>query len=308
MNLERVIYEDKNYNRIVVLSKLSDFTNQYLCVKLSFTRQKINTGNDVSALNFKTITSFKETRPFMIITEGEITDGIKQAGGAYTDYDVKLKMGDYIQFNGRKFYMLGVVVNTYAQWNLPTPFLFSPKDMAKDAKMLFSGRFTDEEIVDKINDNFQAGKYDSDMAIPLIDSNDYKEDLAVFEKAPTVAETDILIRRRVEKDSVDLKAVNNVFIDAVFKNSIEELDKIKEIDYDLFTKLQGLLANVNKAVNSKISGEKKPKKSMPKEAEVPAEIPAEVVVKKEEDDLSFLDDIDKIIDVSFLEDIDSIIN
>lgn len=304
MNLERVIYEDENYNRIVVLSKLSDFTNEYLCVKLSFQRQKINTGNDVSALTFKTITSFKESRPFSILKEEEITKGIKKSGGVFKDYDVKLKMGDYIQFNGRKFYMLGVIVNTYAQWNLPTPLLFSPRDMAKDAKMLFGGRFTDEEIVNKINDNFQAGKYDSDMAIPLIDSNDYKEDLSVLEEAPSDSEISILIRRSGEKQSVNLQPVNNVFIDAVFKNSIEELDKIKEIDSDLFTKLQGLLNNVNKAVNSKISGEKKPKKSMPKQEEVPTQ----VVTEKQEDDLSFLDDVDKIIDVSFLEDIDSIIN
>jgi hypothetical protein len=213
---------------------------------------------------------------------------------------VALKVGDKVQFNGAKFYVIAIIINSYAQWNLPTPLLFNPKDMAKDLKMLYGSRFTDDEILIKINDNLEAGKYDSDFALPIIDSNLYFEEMSILNKTLSQAQIEELISKYKAKINQTYEVSKNVFIDTVFKNNVDEFDKIKEIDFDLFTKLQAVITNVNRVVNDRIEGKKVQRKKTEKAVEVEA--------KKEADDLSFLDDIDNVLDISFLDDIDSIIN
>jgi hypothetical protein len=172
--------------------------------------------------------------------------------------------------------------------------------MAKDLKMLYGSRFTDDEILIKINDNLEAGKYDSDFALPIIDSNLYFEEMSILNKTLSQAQIEELISKYKAKINQTYEVSKNVFIDTVFKNNVDEFDKIKEIDFDLFTKLQAVITNVNRVVNDRIEGKKVQRKKTEKAVEVEA--------KKEVDDLSFLDDIDNVLDISFLDDIDSIIN
>lgn len=295
MNLERITIKTRNddlynpINRIMVLSKLSDFTKEYLCVNLDFSSQKINNGNSINALSFKNVVAFRALRPFIVVDEKAIVELIKLYG-IVQDYDPKLNSGDYVQLNGLKFTNLGSVVNTYAQWNLPTPVLFRTSTINSDTKALFNSKLTNFDIISKINDNFQAGKYDADMTIPLIDSNDFKNDISVLETRPAIDEVNLMIASYEDEKNTNLTAFKDVFIDTIFRNRKSEIDKIKTNNPELYKSMQKLLLDVNVIINNKITGEVKPKSN---NNDNPV-------------DLSFLDDVDNAFDTSFLENIDDV--
>jgi hypothetical protein len=294
MNLQRVTERGGEY---MVLAKLSEFSNQYLCVELSFSTQKINTGENIYALTYKNIEQFKSNRPFFLIDETNLVNNIKN-NGTLDPFAVKLLNGDLVNYNGNKYIVLGIVVNTYAQWNLPTPLLLHPNNIVNDYKALFNSRMSDIEINNKINDNFQAGKYDSDMIIPLVDGNDFKETIEVLEARPSDDLVKIQISKFTDEKNAKFSQVKDIFIDTVMRNRSTEIDKLRSIKPELYNSMKEMLTSVNDAINSKISGTSTTTAKKKKEA---------VAEQVAEDDLSFLDDIDSVLDTSFLDDLDNII-
>ena len=294
MNLQRVTERGGQY---MVLAKLSEFSNQYLCVELSFSTQKINTGENIYALTYRNIEQFKSNRPFFLIDETNLVNNIKN-NGTLDPFAVKLLNGDLVNYNGNKYIVLGIVVNTYAQWNLPTPLLLHPNNIVNDYKALFNSRMSDIEINNKINDNFQAGKYDSDMIIPLVDGNDFKETIEVLEARPSDDLVKIQIGKFTDEKNAKFSQVKDIFIDTVMRNRSTEIDKLRSSNPELYNSMKEMLTSVNDAINSKISGTSTTTNK--KQKQVVAEQVAE-------DDLSFLDDIDSVLDTSFLDDLDNII-
>lgn len=298
MNLER-IYVKKGY---FVLSKISELSNQYVCIDVSLDSQKTNTGDSIKAMVVKNVEQLKGTRPFKIKTEEEIFDDLIISGWRDNDDGFKIGLGFLVKFNLSKYVVIGIVVNNYAQWNIPTPFLFNTFDVIGDYKALFNSRFSDEEINSKINDNFQSGKYDGQMTIPLVDVNKKSDEISVVEKNPSDTEVNNLIGRfKAEKNSV-LTAQKDVFIDTVMGSRSKEIDTLRAESPELYKSVQEMLLSVNKSINNKISGVKEVKT-------IPVEV-AEAVVEvaeAEADDLSFLDDIDGVLDLSFLDDIDNLV-
>jgi len=290
MNFDRIAvkYAPK-YPTYFVLSKLSDFSKTYLCMDaIPMSMQKTNTGSDIMAFDIKNIEGFKGTRPFFVLPESKIVENIKE-WGIIEDYETELQWMDLVRYNGLKYLVLGNVINTYAQWNMPTPLLFNPNDMVSDYRSLYGSKLSDFEINQMVNDNFQKGKYDDDMIIPLIDSNDYKEEIEVLEKRPTTPEVEFLVDRYLDEKNTKLKAKTNIFIDTILRNRGLEIDKLKENNKVLYDSMQMMLLSVNNAINEKINSTKT------QSEEVPVE------------DLSFLDDIDSVLDTSFLDDLDNII-
>jgi hypothetical protein len=290
MNFDRIAvkYAPK-YPTYFVLSKLSDFSKTYLCMDaIPMSMQKTNTGSDIMAFDIKNIEGFKGTRPFFVLPESKIVENIKE-WGIVEDYETELQWMDLVRYNGLKYLVLGNVINTYAQWNMPTPLLFNPNDMVSDYRSLYGSKLSDFEINQMVNDNFQKGKYDDDMIIPLIDSNDYKEEIEVLEKRPTTPEVEFLVDRYLDEKNTKLKAKTNIFIDTILRNRGLEIDKLKENNKVLYDSMQMMLLSVNNAINEKINSTKT------QSEEVPVE------------DLSFLDDIDSVLDTSFLDDLDNII-
>ena len=281
----------------MVLAKLSEFSNQYLCVELSFSTQQINTGQNIYALTYKNIEQFKSNRPFFLIDETNLVNNIKN-NGTLDPFVVKLLNGDLVNYNGNKYVVLGIVVNTYAQWNLPTPLLFNPNNIVNDYKALFNSRMSDIEINNKINDNFQAGKYDSDMIIPLVDANDFKETIEVLEPRPSDDLVKIQISKFTDEKNAKFSQVKDVFLDTVMRNRSAEIDKLRSTNPELYNSMKEMLTSVNNAINDKISGGSKTTTNKAKEL---------VAEQVSEDDLSFLDDIDSVLDTSFLDDLDNII-
>lgn len=294
MNLER-IYVKKGY---LVLNKISELSGQYVCIDVPLDAQKINTGDFIKAMTVKNVEQFKGARPFKIKTEEEIFDDLFVYGWRDNDDDFKIGLGYLVKFNLAKYVVVGILVNSYAQWNIPTPFLFNTFDVVGDYKALFNSRFSDEEINSRINDNFQSGKYDAQMTVPLVDVNKKSDEISVIDKNPSDTDVNNLIKRfKSEKDMV-LTAQKDVFIDTIVGSRGSDIDKLRAESPELYKSVQEMLLSVNNAINAKISGTKT-------ERVIPVEV-AEAVVAEAED-LSFLDDIDGVLDLSFLDDIDNLV-
>ena len=294
MNLQRVIEKEGEY---MVLAKLSEFSNQYLCVELNLSYQRINTLQEVYSLDYKNIEQFKSNRPFFLINESNLAENLKTKG--ILDYfETKLLFGDLVNYNGTKYIVLGIVVNTYAQWNLPTPLLLNPNNIVNDYKALFNSRLSDIEINNKINDNFQAGKYDAGMIIPLIDANDFKETIEVIESRPSNDLVRLQIDNYTDEKNAKFSQVKDVFIDTIMRNRVAEIDKLRSSNPELYNTMKEMITSVNNVINNKISGALKTTAKRKKQA---------VVEQVVEDDLSFLDEVDSVLDTSFLDELDNII-
>jgi hypothetical protein len=293
MNLERIIPQNQNY---IVLKKISEFKKLYLCMDINTTLQKINTGALIEAFNFKNITQFKGLRPFFILSEDRIIDNVLKDGGILGKYDTELQIGSVVDYAGLTYDVLGFVVNTYAQWNMPTPLLLNPNKIADDYKSLFQGKMTDYQINEKINDNFQSGKYDNEIMFPLVDGNDFKNDILVVKKRPTEQEISLYIAKVNKQKNMSLKATKNIFIDTILDTSGNEIQKLREVDEDLYDKTRGFMNMVNDIINNKLETGKKVKQIEQKITE-----PIKV---EEEADLSFLDELDDVFSDDFLQQID----
>lgn len=299
MNVER-IYIRKGY---LVLNKISELSGQYVCIDIPLDTQKINTGDSIKAMVVKNVEQLKGTRPFSIKTESEIMEDVILYGTRQNDDGFKIAMGDLVKFNLNKYTVIGIVVNNYAQWNIPTPFMFSTFDLIGDYKSLFNSRFSDEEINSKINDNFQAGKYDNQMTIPLINVDKNNPEVSVIERTPTDDEVQFLIGKyKYDRDKV-LTAKEDVFIDTIMRSNSLQIDSLRVQSPELYKGMQDMLLSVNNAINAKISGTKTTR-VIPVEV---AEAVVEEAVVEETNDLSFLDDIDGVLDLSFLDDIDNLV-
>ena len=310
MNFDRIAvkYAPK-YPTYFVLSKLSDFSKTYLCMDaIPMSMQKSNAGSDIMAFDIKNIEGFKGNRPFFVLPESTIVENIKQ-WGIIEDYETKLQWMDLVRYNGVKYLVLGNVINTYAQWNMPTPLLFNPNDMVRDYRSLYGSKLSDLEINQLVNDNFQKGKYDNDMIIPLIDSNEYQEDIEVLEKRPTTPEVEFLVDRYLDEKNTKLKAQTNIFIDTILRNRGIEIDKLRDNNKELYDSMQTMLLSVNKAINEKINSTEAKEEETPTAKKAVKKQPKKAVVEvtSEQDDLSFLDDVDSVLDTSFLDDLDNII-
>jgi hypothetical protein len=254
MNLERISIKVVGRESVfMTLAKISDFSKLYTTILFDqdLTMQKINTGDSVLAFNFKNIEQFKGTRPFKTHNQDELLDLYKTYGTSFL-YQTKLHSGDLVRYNGLKYVVLGIIVNTYAQWNMPTPLLFNPTNVNNDYKSLYGSRLTEEQINSKINDNFQAGKYDADMVIPLVDANDFSEYITIIEPRPTKEEVELMFDSINAEKDLTIKSQKDVFIDTMLRLRGNEINKIKEVNEDLFKGVQTLLLSVNKAVNEQI--------------------------------------------------------
>ena len=250
--------------------------------------QKINTGAFIDAFPFKDINQFKGTRPFFILTEDRIIENVLKDGGIFEKYDTLLHVGSIVDYAGLNYVVVGFIVNTYAQWNLPTPILLNPSRIVADYKALFQGKMTDYQINEKINDNFQAGKYDEDILMPLVDGNNFKDDILVVEDRVKGNEVSLYINKVKKDNNLALKATENVFIDTILDTRGDEIQKLREVNEDLYDKTRNFMNSVNSIINNKINN--KPKKQIVKQVE-------------EDVDLSFLDELDDVFNEDFLQEI-----
>jgi predicted transcriptional regulator len=94
---------------------------------------------------------------------------------------------------------------------------------------------------------------------------------------------------------MSLKATKNVFIDTILETNGSEIQKIREVDENLYDKTREFMNMVNDIINNKLETGKKVKKIEQKIVEP--------IKTEEEADLSFLDELDDVFSEDFLEQI-----
>jgi len=84
----------------------------------------------------------------------------------------ELDLGDIVFYNFKKYTVIGRVLNTYAQLNIKTPVLFNMDKMFEDYKNLLYSKYSDDEILNIMNDKLKGGQYKDDFALPFTNSED----------------------------------------------------------------------------------------------------------------------------------------
>jgi hypothetical protein len=255
MNLERIHFKVQN-DSLLILNQISELKKLNLLVRFDaslYSEQTINTGGKIRALNLKSVEQFKGLKPFNVLSETQLLD-LYQIGVLENldKYNFKINVSDLVSYNNRNFIVLGVVVNTYAQWNLPTPLLFNPNAMSNDVKSLYGSRLTEVQIVERINDNFQKGKYDNDIVIPLVDMAKPKDVISVVK--PIISEKDTLdvFSKILKLKNADFEIKKDVFINTIADLKAEEIVSLKSRDEDLYNSFNLFTKSLNDIINKKI--------------------------------------------------------
>jgi hypothetical protein len=255
MNLDRIHFKVQN-DSLLILNQISELKKLNLLVRFDaslYSEQTINTGGKIRALNLKSVEQFKGLKPFNVLSETQLLD-LYQIGVLedLDKYNFKINVSDLVNYNNRNFIVLGVVVNTYAQWNLPTPLLFNPNAMSNDVKSLYGSRLTEVQIVERINDNFQKGKYDNDIVIPLVDMAKPKDLISVVK--PIISEKDTLdiFSKILKLKNADFEIKKDVFINTIADLKAEEIISLKSRDEDLYNSFNLFTKSLNDIINKKI--------------------------------------------------------
>jgi hypothetical protein len=255
MNLDRIHFKVQN-DSLLILNQISELKKLNLLVRFDaslYSEQTINTGGKIRALNLKSVEQFKGLKPFNVLSETQLLD-LYQIGVLENldKYNFKINVSDLVSYNNRNFIVLGIVVNTYAQWNLPTPLLFNPNAMSNDVKSLYGSRLTEVQIVERINDNFQKGKYDNDIVIPLVDMAKPKDVISVVK--PLISEKDTLdvFSKILKLKNADFEIKKDVFINTIADLKAEEIVSLKSRDEDLYNSFNLFTKSLNDIINKKI--------------------------------------------------------
>jgi len=266
MNLDRIHFKVQN-DSLLILNQISELKKLNLLVRFDaslYSEQTINTGGKIRALNLKSVEQFKGLKPFNVLSETQLLD-LYQIGVFFNlyKYNFKINVSDLVSYNSRNFIVLGVVVNTYAQFNLPTPLLFNPNAMSNDVKSLYGSRLTEVQIVETINDNFQKGKYDNDIVIPLVDMANPKNVISVVK--PYISEKDTLdvFSKILKLKNADFEIKKDVFINTIADLKAEEIVSLKSRDEDLYNSFNLFTKSLNDIINKKIESLQASEKTKP---------------------------------------------
>jgi hypothetical protein len=289
MNLDRIQFKVTN-DQLLILNQISELKKLNLVIKFDksqYSTQTINTGSKVNALNLKNIEQFKGLKPFLVLDNNQLLD-LYQIGVLedFDKKDFKINVGDLVNYNNRNFIVLGVVVNTYAQWNLPTPLLFNPSGISNDVKSLYGSKLTDEEIVSKINDNFQKGKYDSDIIIPLVDMAKPKDIIKVVKPFVSEKESLDIFSKILKLKTADFKIEKDVFINTIADLKAQEIMSLKSTNEELYDKFNLVAKSINDIINKKIQDLPAQAKEKPERKPRAKKVVAPVIEKQLLTDLS----------------------
>jgi hypothetical protein len=289
MNLDRIQFKVTN-DQLLILNQISELKKLNLVIKFDksqYSTQTINTGSKVNALNLKNIEQFKGLKPFLVLDNNQLLD-LYQIGVLedFDKKDFKINVGDLVNYNNRNFIVLGVVVNTYAQWNLPTPLLFNPSGISNDVKSLYGSKLTDEEIVSKINDNFQKGKYDSDIIIPLVDMAKPKDIIKVVKPFVSEKESLDIFSKILKLKTADFKIEKDVFINTIADLKAQEIMSLKSTNEELYDKFNLVAKSINDIINKKIADLPAQPKEKPARKQRVKKVVAPVIEKQLLTDLS----------------------
>jgi hypothetical protein len=279
MNFERLTY-DTGDTSIIVLKKVSDFTDNYICITNEFTDKKTSEGTK-KCLVAKNLSTYVATAKISIINEFDLAEKIYR-NQFFINSDFTF-IGSEIIYNFVPHIGIGVIRNEYAQMNVPTPLLFDPENMVNDYKALISSKFSDDEILSKINEMFRNNKYIDDLHNPFINIYETTE-LDIVNDAPLPSQIERFAKIVVADKENLPKATKDIFLEIVLGKRSKEIEALEFKNEGLSKSFNLLINAVNSRVNKKMSGEQEATKN----------------------DFDFLSEIDDLEDFGFMAEIDDL--
>ena len=278
MNLDNYIYRLKVLGAIkssyfFVLATVDSINKKYLVLQTPMTYFDDDMKGIINRLflSVKTKSDFESQCKVLLYSQDEILE-LKEDGTNYfkpfdrTLNEDTLSEGDTVRYNFVKYTVMGFVLNEYAQLNIPMPVLFNKERLVMDYKSLIFSKFSDDEILDRINTQFVQGKYSDYIQIPFVNSDDKKswsEKIKLISKY-TYLPYKIYISKILDKKETSFSS-QDFLKEYVFSNQEENLEMIADKKPEFYQVFVNFLDTVNNTIY-------KNKKSISEKPEVEPEI------------------------------------
>lgn len=272
MNLDNYIYRFNKSSYFFVLATVDSINKKYLVLHTPMTYFD----DDMKGINrlfrsVKTKSDFESQCKVLLYSQDEILE-LKEDGTNYfkpfdrTLNEDTLSEGDTVRYNFVKYTVMGFVLNEYAQLNIPMPVLFNKERLVMDYKSLIFSKFSDDEILDRINTQFVQGQYSNYIQIPFVNADDKKswgEKIKLISKY-TYLPYKIYISKILDKKETSFSS-QDFLKEYVFSNQEENLEMIADKKPEFYQVFVNFLDTVNNTIY-------KNKKSISEKPEVEPEI------------------------------------
>lgn len=273
MNLDNYIYRFNKSSYFFVLATVDSINKKYLVLHTPMTYFDDDMKGMINRLfrSVKTKSDFESQCRVLLYSQDEILE-LKEDGTNYfkpfdrTLNEDTLSEGDKVRYNFVKYTVMGFVLNEYAQLNIPMPVLFNKERLVMDYKSLIFSKFSDDEILERINTQFVQGQYSNYIQIPFVNADDKKswgEKIKVISKY-TYLPFKIYISKILDKKETSFSS-QDFLKEYVFSNQEENLEMIADKKPEFYQVFVNFLDTVNNTIY-------KNKKSISEKPEVEPEI------------------------------------
>jgi len=169
IGLDGLAYIEKEVRPHIVVGLVDFIDKKYLVLR---TPNLDGAGKNYFSETYNNIDSIMRACELDVLTQEQIIKADENASIIWGSRSNELDLGDSVFYNFKKYTVLGRVLNTYAQLNIQTPVLFSMDRMFEEYKNLLYSKYSDDEILNIINDKLKGGKYKDDFALPFTNSED----------------------------------------------------------------------------------------------------------------------------------------
>ena len=219
----------------------------------------------------KTKSDFESQCKVLLYSQDDILQLREDGTNYFKAFDRSLKEdtlseGDTVRYNFVKYTVMGFVLNEYAQLNIPMPVLFDKERLVMDYKSLIFSKFSDDEILERINTQLVQGKYSDYIQIPFVNSNSkesWSEKIKIISRYSYLPYK-IYISKILDKKETSFSS-QDFLKEYVFSNQEENLEMIADKKPEFYQVFVNFLDTVNNTIY-------KNKKSISEKPEVEPEI------------------------------------
>ena len=169
IGLDGLAYIDKEINPVIVVGLVDFIDKKYLVLNTPPLNGEF--GSYFSE-TYNNIDSIMRACELSVLSQEEIIRRDDNSSIVWGTRSNELDLGDIVFYNFKKYTVIGRVLNTYAQLNIQTPVLFSMDRMFEEYKNLLYSKYSDDEILNIINDKLKGGQYKDDFALPFTNAED----------------------------------------------------------------------------------------------------------------------------------------
>jgi hypothetical protein len=251
-----------------VLATVDSINKKYLVLRTPLTKSLEVGASKTGSINrvfssVKTKSDFETKCNVLVMSEDEINE---LKGFDRSLKENTLSEGDTVRYNFVKYTVMGFVLNQYAQLNIPMPVLFDKERLVMDYKSLIFSKFSDDEILERINTQLFQGKYSDYIQIPFVNSNSkqsWGEKIKIISRY-TYLPYKIYISKILDKKETSFSS-QDFLKEYVFSNQQENLEMIADKKPEFYQVFVNFLDTVNNTIY-------KNKKSILEKPEVEPEV------------------------------------